>query len=258
MRAVRLRGGAPPPSPAAELTRLLERLNPAALAAATGHRLILSLHLAAAGIPVPRLHGVVGRATCWSAETGRPVEGIEAASRMLAAVPGDVAIRPYAAALASPTRVLRRAGAAFIDGEGRSWTPRELADALFSDPACEVFLVEESAPAAGGLRVVRVITVVSDAGEARPVHARLIGPGDAVEELDLAGPGTGPEELADAYALACRAALFAAPQRSIAWDIALTDGGPAVIGAESRYELIPGPRFAEAMRAVERATGGAS
>ncbi|MBJ7454504.1 MAG: hypothetical protein JHC74_00440 [Thermoleophilia bacterium] len=251
---MRLRGG-PPPSPTAELTRLLERLNPAALAAATGHRLILSLHLAAAGLPVPRLHGVVGRATCWSADARRPIEGIEAAARMLAAVPGDVAIRPYAAALASPTRLLSRAGAAFIDGEGSSWTPRELADALFSDPACEVFLVEESAPAAGGPRVARVITVVSDAGEARPVHARLIGPGEVVEELDVASPGTEPAGLADAYALACRAALFAAPQRSIAWDIALTDGGPAVLGADSRYERVPGPRFAEAMRAVERATG---
>lgn len=247
MRAFRNRT----PAPAPELERLLARLNPETLAAATANRVILNRLLTALGLPVPRLHGAVGRAGGWSAAAGRPVIGAAAAGRFLAALPGDLAVRPHSRASGAATRLLGRDGRALVE-DGRRREPSEVATELHADPACELFVVQERVRAAGdGPPVVRLITLVGDTGAARVIDARIGGaPGGA--EID---PGAAGD---DACALACRAALLLLPQRAIAWDIAKTPAGPVILGVDSRYPHPGGARFAHALAEIARAAGGAA
>lgn len=266
-----------------DLPRLLERLNPSTLARATGHRVILHRHLAALGLPVPRLHGVIGRAGGWSASSGRPVLGAEAATRFLTGLTGDIAVWPFAASRGAGVRVLRREGSAFIDLDGRTREPAAVVAEAYADPRFELFVVQERLTAHERLRglereglppTARLTTFVSDDGRARVVHACLMlaGPGGVIVEIDAATGAPGRRGAAPPAAweagdrlpdweaaceLARRGAGLLMPQRTIAWDIALTPGGPVVVGADGRYERIEGARFDEAVRAMERAVAGA-
>lgn len=236
-------------APSSDLSRLLERLNPDTLAKATGNRVILHRHLTALGLPVPRLHGVIGRGGGWSAATGRPVLGAEAAGRFLAGLPGDLAVRPYAPALGSRTRLLRRDEEVLVDGEARRQAPAEVAAEAFADRACALFVVQEGL-AVGEL--LRVTTFIAGDGRAEVVHVCRVGAEGAIEEID-ADAANGA-----ARALACRGAALLAPQRSIGWDIALTPDGPVILGADSRYAPVEGARFQDAVRAMERAASGSA
>jgi hypothetical protein len=227
--------------PQAGLAALLERLNPASLARATGHRVILNRHLTALGMPVPSLHGVIGRDGGWSAEGGRPVTGAEEAGRFLAGLPGDLALRPYAWSLGSETRLLRREGDGLVDGDGRTRSPAEVAAQALADPACALFVVQERVAVDA---LLRLTTFLGAEGAAQVVHACRVGPkGDLVEiAVDAADAG--------ARATACRAAALLAPQRSIAWEVATTAGGARILDADSRYAPVAGPLFAAAVRAM--------
>ncbi len=264
-------------STGADLERLLERLNPPTLARAFGHKVILNRHLAALGLPVPRLHGVIGRAGGWNAAAGRPVTGPEVAGRFLAGLDGDVVVRPDPATPGAGALVLRRDGNAFVDGGGRRREPSQVAAEAHADPRAELFVVQalvEPDPGlralapVGGLPPLRITTFVPDDGQPQVVHACVLRPGVGdgsdraaarapVAEVDLAmGAPEGGDRLPDweaACDLARRAAGLLKPQRSVAWDIGLTADGPVVLGADSRYERIEVARFDEAVRAMERA-----
>lgn len=254
--------------------------------------MILHRHLAALGLPVPRLHGVIGRAGGWSASADRPVLGQAAATRFLAGLAGDIVVRPFAPSSGAGMRVLRRDGSGFIDLDGRRSEPVVVVAEAYAHPRFELFVVQERVTAhermrallpGGALPTARVTTFVADDGRAQIVHACLMLPvaGDRPGAPDGAGRdsvtvgidastgaleprGAAPggarwdegERLPDwgaACALACRGAGLLMPQRTIAWDIALTPGGPVVVGADSRYERIESARFDEALRAMERA-----
>ena len=233
--------------PAAGLAALLERLNPASLARATGHRVILNRHLTALGMPVPRLHGVIGRGGGWSAAADRPVLGADAAGRFLAGLPGDIAVRPYAPSLGARSRLLRREGDLFVDAAGRRREPAEVAAEAFADPGCALFVVQERVAVDARLRLV---TFAADGGGVEVVHACRLGPGGAAEELGVDAAD------AAARALACRGAGLLAPQRSIAWDLALTPRGPVVLDADGRYAPVAGPLFDAALHTMQRAVSG--
>jgi hypothetical protein len=256
MRASRVRGADTAPAP--DLGPLLERLNPATLAAATGHRVILHRHLTAVGLAVPRLHGAVGRAGGWSAASGRPVIGAAAAGRFLAALPGDLAVRPCLASPDETTRLLGRDGEELVE-DGRRRKPSEVASDLYADPACDLFVVQERVGSAGETPpVVQLITLVADDGAARVVHTRLAGAAGAGVELDPASAGDHLPRWDAACDLACRAALLLTPQRAIAWELALAPAGPVILGADSRYAHPGGARFDAALREMERVAGGAA
>jgi hypothetical protein len=257
------------------LSRLLERLNPSTLARATGHKVILHRHLAALGLPVPRLHGVIGRAGGWSASTARPVLDAAAATRFLAGLTGDIVVRPFAASRGAGVRVLRREGPVFSGLDGRHHEPSAVVAEAYADPRSELFVVQERVtPHArmrglvrdGRLPTARLTTFVADDGRAEVVHACLMPP--VLAEIDVATGAPTPhgsaplagweecERLPDwdaACELALRGAGMLMPQRTIAWEIALTPDGPVVLGADSRYERIAGVRFDEALEAIERA-----
>ncbi len=203
--------------------------------------------------------------------------GAEAAARFLAGVPGEIALRPFAPSLGARPRVLGRDGAVFVERGGRRLDAAVLAAEVCADPSCELFMVQERVlpherlrglvPGTdGGLPLARLTTFVADDGAVRLLHACLIlpGAGRGIAEVEpmtgvLGGPGTAPgdaDRLPDweeARALALRGALLLMPQRSIAWDIALSPDGPVVLGADSRYPRIASARFDEALRTMERA-----
>ena len=283
-------GRRPVPAPTPDLSRLLERLNPPTLARATGHEVILHRHLAALGLSVPRLHGVIGRAGGWNASTDRPVLGPEAAGRFLAGLTDDIVVRPSAASRDDGVRVLRRDGSQFVDLEGRRHEPSAVAAEACSDPRFELFVVVgRVAPHPrlrglvpdGGLPTARLTTFVPDDGPPQVVHACLMRPapdapdgsatGRVIAEVDPSTGALEPQGSAPAAAwdegdllpdwgaacdLARRGAALLMPQRTVAWDIALAPDGPVVVGADSRYERIGSLRFTEALRAMERAADG--
>ena len=203
------------------LAARLALLNPEALARATAHPVILHRHLTALGLPVPRLHGVVGRAGGWSAAERRPVIGQAQAERFLAGLPGDIRLQPNGGA----ARVVRRGGAG-DDLEA-------VAANLFAPDAPDLVVVQEWRGLGASARLV---TAVGDDGVARVAHR-------------WAAPD------AEAEALARRAAIALMPQRALAWEIAAAADGPLVLAADGRWTDAPGLDAAAALAALDAALG---
>jgi hypothetical protein len=162
--------------------RMIDRLNPASLAGATAEKVIFYRHFAALGLPVPALHGVVGRAGGWSAASGRPVLGEPGIVALLAELPDDVVVKPSAGSHGNGVRVLRREGAALVDLDGRRRDPAALATELLRDPEFELFVVQErlhnherirSICPVETLQTVRMTTFAPDAGRVQLAHAYL-------------------------------------------------------------------------------------
>ena len=196
----------------------LALLNPEALARATGHPVILHRHLTAVGLPVPRLHGVVGRAGGWSAAGARPVIGRAQAARFIDGLPGDIRLQPNG----GPARVVRRGAGDDLEA---------VVAQLFAPDAADLVVVQEWRGVGAPWRIV---TAVGDDGVARVAHR-------------WAAPD------AEADALARRAATALMPQRALAWDIATSPDGPVVLSADGRWDGAPGLDAAAALAALETA-----
>ncbi|MGE0026008.1 MAG: hypothetical protein AB7O78_01865 [Thermoleophilia bacterium] len=216
---VRRRPGRAPLDPRDALAARLALLNPGTLARATGHPVILHRHLTAVGLPVPRLHGVVGRAGGWSAAGARPVIGRAEAARFLAGLPGDIRLQPNGGA----ARVVGRDGG---DGDLDA-----LVAELFAPGGPDLVVVQESR---GLGPPARVVTAVGDDGVPRVAHR--------CAATDAA-----------ADALACRAATVLMPQRALAWEIAASADGPVILSADGRWEGAPGLDAAAALAALDAA-----
>jgi hypothetical protein len=211
-------GRAPRADPRGVLTARLALLNPETLARATGHPVILHRHLTALGLPVPRLHGVVGRSGGWSAAGARPVIGEAQALRFLAGLPGAIRLGPNGGA----ARVVRPGGADDLEA---------VVAELFAPGATDLAVVQEWR---GDGATARVVTAVGDDGVPRVAHRR-----------------GAPDRAAEA--LACRAAAALMPQRALAWEIAAWADGPVILAAGGRWADEPGLDAAAALAALEAA-----
>ena len=216
----------------------LEGVNPSTLARAIGHPVVLHRHLAALGLPTPRLHGVIGRAGGWNAAADRPVTGLEAAGRFLGGLEGDLVLRASAAWDPVAVLVLRREGPAFVDAGGRRLETWEAAAEAFADPWSDLVVVQARVVTPGGAATVaRITTLVGDDGRAEVLHAH------PERARDLPGWGA-------AYDLARRAAELLMPLRRIAWDVALTADGPVLLGADGGHRPVARARRPRATPAV--------
>ena len=166
-----------------ETAQMLRRLNPESLAALTAEKIIFYRHFAACGIPVPELHGVVGRAGGWSAASGRPLPGPDDCADFLAHGPwDDFVVKPSGGHHGYGVRVLIREGPELVDLEGRRSTPTTLTAELLADPEFDLFVVQErlrnhervqALLRSETLQTVRVTSFVSDEGVPQVLHAYL-------------------------------------------------------------------------------------
>ncbi len=209
-------GFAPAADARALLAARLALLNPETLARATGHPVILHRHLTAVGLPVPRLHGVVGPSGGWSAAWARPVIGVAQTARFLAGLPGDIRLQPHGGA----PRVVPA-------GEDLEAVAAE----LFAPGAADLVVVQEWR---GLGPPMRIVTAVGDDGAARIAHR-------------LGAPHAGADDLAR------RAATALMPQRAPAWEIAASTGGPVILGVEGRWADAPGLDAAAALAGLDAA-----
>ena len=164
-----------------DTTRVVDRLNPHALADLTAEKAIFYRHFAALGVRIPTLFGLVGRAGSWSASSGRPLAGHEEAAALLAGgTPADFVVKPSGGHHGLGVRVLRHEDGALVDLEGARWTPLELVRELHADPEFDLFVVQErlrnhqdllALCDAETLQTVRMTTFVPDAGGPQLVHA---------------------------------------------------------------------------------------
>jgi len=204
-------------------SRVLGALNPESLAALTADKVIFYRYFAARGIPVPALHGAVGRAGGWSAASGRPLVGAADCATFLAdGLPDELVVKPSAGHHGFGVRVLHREGRELVDLEGRRSTAAGLAAVLFGDPEFDLFVVQERLRnhervqrlfRSDTLQTVRMTSFVTGEGLPQVLHAylRLAAAGlnvdnvrsgalaNAAAEVDLAtgrvgapqGPGAG-------------------------------------------------------------------
>lgn len=197
------------------VARLVARLNPAELATLTEERAMFLRVAAAAGLPTPRLLGIVGRAGGWSA-AGRPLPlGPDGAAELLATgASEEFLVAPSSGRGDAGVRVLRREGRLLVDAAGARTTPAQLATALVEDPRWSLHVVTERPRAhpgvsrllpPGATAIVRIVSHVADDGEVRMVHAGLRiaparrsaddgrePPGALLAEVDVATGEIGP------------------------------------------------------------------
>jgi hypothetical protein len=243
---------------------LADALNPEALASLTADGTIFHRYFAAHGVRVPALYGAIGRAGGWSAVSGWPLPDAASTGDFLAhQVPGALVIAPSGGG--PGTRVLQREGGVFHDRDGGRWEVPTLVAAILSDPGDDLHIVRERLVNHAGLArlagtadlaTVRVTTFASRNGRLEIAHAALSQKGVAAREIDVAtGVVAGYGRLPDweaAAALAREAGRHMLPQRSIGFDIALTPGGPVLMGAD-RGHRGSGEDFAGAVRDMARA-----
>ena len=202
---------------------------PSALAPFTSERLILHRLLATAGLPVPRLYGVIGPAGGHSALSGRPLPDVDAAAAFLEGeVPDAIALRPSEAADRAPARVLRREGDAFTDAAGVRVTPARLALELLRAPAALTMVLEALAAPGDGAPATRDLTSVVAADGRVTVYD---GHGRTHSRHHRPRRGGAVPADAEAVALVAAAAPRLMPLRAVRWTVALTPGGPRLLEA---------------------------
>jgi hypothetical protein len=277
-----------------DTTRVLDRLNPAPLADLTAEKAIFYRHFAAAGIAVPELYGIVGRAGGWSARSGRPLVPGDVAGLLAHETPLDFVVKPSGGHHGLGVRVLRHEGGELVDLEGVRTTPEALAGELLGDPEFDLHVVQErlrnhpdlaAVFAAPALQTVRLTTFVAASGEVQVLHGCLKiasgggnidnfrggATGNVLVEIDMptgrllrpwAPDGGAPPDVEgrrlpdweEAVALAYRAAALLLPQRTMGFDVGLTPDGPVIVEANRGYDPFPSARFGAVVRAIARAT----
>ncbi len=196
-----------------------ERLNPAAVTPIAGEKAIFYPYCAVAGIPTPRLFGIVDTAGVgWNHLLDAPVGpgGLEAF--LARDLPGEFVVKPSGGYHGKGVHALRRDGGLLV-GSGWSGTPAALAALMRDDPEFPVWVAQERlhdhpelARLVGGdtLQTLRVVTLVAGDGSAEILYAALrlaIGGGDSdnflrgtsgngVSEIRVADGRLGPLTLA--------------------------------------------------------------
>lgn len=164
-----------------EATAVQTHLNPPALEPLLQNKLLLYLVLHGAGIPIPPLlASLVRGGTGWSWVTDAPVGSSDWAAA-LAAVDGEIVVKPADGYHGVGVRVLGRDGGEFAAPDGRRWSAEALARDVADDPAGDVWVVQRriglhrDMPRVGRPGVVntcRVLTFVDSAGV---VHVPWVG-----------------------------------------------------------------------------------
>ena len=225
--------------------------HPGALDALTADGTLFHRFFAAHGVRVPALYGAIGRAGGWSAVSGRPLpDALSAGEFLTHQVPGEFVIAPSGGGPGA--LALQREGAAFRDREGRRWEVSDLVAALLADRRGGLHIVRERlrshadlahVAGTGSLAAVRITTLASRDGHVGIAHAALSCAGAPAREIDVAaGRVAGAGRLPDwdaATRLARDAGRHLLPRRSIGFDIALTTGGPVLMGAEPGHAGAP-------------------
>jgi hypothetical protein len=182
------------------------RVNPEALAALTGEKVIFHRFCEAAGLPVAQLVAVIDRAGAGWAPPTRLFTTGDGFAAVLAAGPAEVVVKPSGGAHGHGVRILVRHGDRLAEHTGRDLTAAELWDELRADADFGCFLVEErlrdhpdlaaivDAPA---LQTLRVATLVRADGTAEVLQAaiRLALGGGPVDNFGDGAAGNGYAEI---------------------------------------------------------------
>ncbi|HTI32076.1 MAG TPA: sugar-transfer associated ATP-grasp domain-containing protein [Miltoncostaea sp.] len=187
-------GGAPALHAHASKHATLEaqrRINPETLAFLTEEKAFFHPYLEAAGVPAPRLLGVIGAGTGWGHD-GRVVAGPGAFAAWIPDLPAEFVVKPSAGYHGMGVMVVVRDGAGLrVLGRGAA-DARALHREMTSDPRFPLWVVQErirnasSIEALGSAEAVqtaRICTLVRRDGSVDVLHAnlRLAAPGALID-----------------------------------------------------------------------------
>ena len=169
------------------------RVNPRELFPLTEEKAIFYLACEAAGLPVPRLYGVVGREAGWAGS--RALDAPEAFARIAATeLPEHFVVKPSAGYHGDGISLMRREGDRLIDHHGEAMTAEELYARLRGDRRFGLYVIQERVHnhpditarfETKALQTLRLMTYVDAAGEPRLLYgiARIATGGGAVDNL---------------------------------------------------------------------------
>jgi|GEM_PF-4019977 len=219
---------------------------PASLAPLHRERLILHRLLAARGLPVPRLLGVVGPAGGHSALSGRPLPDLDAAAAFLESeAPAAFSVLPSDAAHPAAPRTFRREGGGLVGPGATVLAPASLARELRGGTADLHMVVAPLADPRGDGRV-QVLALTTHVAAGGVVEVRT----------DPADHAPAPAH-ARAVALAAAAAPCLLPLRCLRWVVALTPEGPRLLDAAPSPSPAPtAPVAAPGVRGAVPVAGG--
>jgi hypothetical protein len=151
-------------------------VNPKELWWWTEDKAVFYAYCAGAGLPVPRLHGVLDGATGWQPDGRDLITEADWEELLLTKLPEDFVIKPARGVYGEGVRFYSRRAGAFHDHREQRFTAGDILRSLRADPSYAKFVVQErlrSHPTLERLsgtpfvQTVRMVTYVGPEGEAR-------------------------------------------------------------------------------------------
>jgi len=171
------------------------RLNPRAHAPVTEDKLRFQAFCSAAGLPIPR--GLAELTLQTEKENAAAVASLAALS------PGPLFVKPARGFRGKDVQSLDRVPGGFRLADGTDSTPEQLLAEPAANPRFRTWMVQE-----------RLVN-----------HAQVLA----------VSPTAAVPLWEEASALACRAAAWLLPTRTLGWEIALTPAGPVIIEANRKW-----------------------